>query len=66
MKTISFIERWQQDVIERIPRHCGLFEGPNDTGIEFLYFWDEDDKIVATAFSMACPAQRAGSRFVGL
>ncbi len=37
------------------------FEGPNDTGIEFLYFWDEDDKLVATAFSMACPAQRAGS-----
>lgn len=37
------------------------FEGPNDTGVEFLYFWDEDDELVATAFSMACPAQRAGS-----
>jgi hypothetical protein len=25
---ISFIERRQQDVIERILRHCGLWEGP--------------------------------------
>ena len=29
MKVISFIERRQQDVIERILRHCGLWEGPN-------------------------------------
>lgn len=28
MKIISFIERHQQDVIERILRHCGLWEGP--------------------------------------
>ncbi len=28
MKIISFIERCQQDVIERILRHCGLWEGP--------------------------------------
>ena len=28
MKIISFIERRQQDVIERILRHCGLWEGP--------------------------------------
>jgi hypothetical protein len=27
MKIISFIERRQQDVIERILRHCGLWEG---------------------------------------
>ena len=25
---ISFIERSQQDVVERILRHCGLWEGP--------------------------------------
>jgi hypothetical protein len=28
MKIISFIERRQQEVIERILRHCGLWEGP--------------------------------------
>jgi hypothetical protein len=28
MKTISFIEPDQSDVIERILRHCGLCEGP--------------------------------------
>ena len=28
MKIISFIERSQRDVVERILRHCGLWEGP--------------------------------------
>ena len=28
MKIVSFIERWQQEVIERILRHSGLWEGP--------------------------------------
>jgi hypothetical protein len=28
MKVISFIESCQADVIERILRHCGLWEGP--------------------------------------
>jgi hypothetical protein len=28
MKIISFIERCQQDVVERILRHCGLWEEP--------------------------------------
>ena len=28
MKIVSFIERCQADVIERILRHCGLWEGP--------------------------------------
>ena len=28
MKLISFIERRQQEVIERILHHCGLWEGP--------------------------------------
>ena len=28
MKIISFVERGQTDVIERILKHCGLWEGP--------------------------------------
>ena len=28
MKIVSFIERGQSEVIERILRHCGLWEGP--------------------------------------
>ena len=28
MKVISFIERRQQDIIEQILCHCGLWEGP--------------------------------------
>ncbi len=28
MKIVSFIECRQRDVIERILRHCGLWEGP--------------------------------------
>jgi hypothetical protein len=28
MKIVSFIERCQGDVIEKILRHCGLWEGP--------------------------------------
>jgi len=28
MKIISFIERRQHELIERILRHCGLWEGP--------------------------------------
>jgi hypothetical protein len=28
MKIVSFIERCQAEVIERILRHCGLWEGP--------------------------------------
>jgi hypothetical protein len=28
MKIIGFIERGQHDVIQRILRHCGLWEGP--------------------------------------
>ena len=28
MKIISFIERRQRDAIERILRHCDLWEGP--------------------------------------
>ena len=28
MKVIAFIERCQRDVVEKILRHCGLWEGP--------------------------------------
>ena len=28
MQIISFIERGQRDVVERILRHCGLWAGP--------------------------------------
>ena len=28
MKIVSFIKRCQADVIDQIPRHCGLWEGP--------------------------------------
>ena len=28
MKIIRFIERSQRDVVERILRHCGLWDGP--------------------------------------
>ena len=33
MKIVSFIERCQQDVVERILRHCGVWEGPIRTQI---------------------------------
>ena len=28
MRIIAFIERCQRDVVEKILRHCGLWEGP--------------------------------------
>ena len=28
MKIISFIERGQRDIVEKVLRHCGLWEGP--------------------------------------
>ena len=28
MKIISFIESGQRDIVEKILRHCGLWEGP--------------------------------------
>lgn len=37
------------------------FEGPDDPGVEILYCWDENDTLMATALSLACPAQRAGA-----
>ncbi len=45
---------------KHIPGFRG-FEGPDDPGIEMLYFWDANDTLIATAMSLGCPAQRAGS-----
>jgi hypothetical protein len=32
-------------------------EGPEDHGVEVLFFWDRDGKLFATAVNVACPAQ---------
>ena len=32
-------------------------EGPEDHAVEVLFFWDEGDKLVATALNVVCPAQ---------
>ena len=32
-------------------------EGPEDHGVEVLFFWDGDGKLMATAVNVACPSQ---------
>lgn len=32
-------------------------EGPEDHGVEVLFFWDQDDKLFATAVNVPCPSQ---------
>ena len=32
-------------------------EGPEDHGVEVLFFWDADGKLIATAANLACPSQ---------
>ncbi|MCX7426867.1 MAG: hypothetical protein NTW96_14720 [Planctomycetia bacterium] len=32
-------------------------EGPEDHGVEVLFFWDKDKRLVATAVNVACTAQ---------
>ncbi|HOF39210.1 MAG TPA: hypothetical protein PLD73_03990 [Candidatus Hydrogenedentes bacterium] len=32
-------------------------EGPEDHAVEVLFFWDEDDSLIATAVNIACTAQ---------
>jgi hypothetical protein len=32
-------------------------EGPEDQGVEVLFFWDQDGKLIATAVNVACPSQ---------
>ncbi len=38
-------------------------EGPEDQGVEVLFFWDREGKLLATAINVACPSQEveAGS-----
>lgn len=37
------------------------FEGYEDHGVEVLCFWDRNEKLVATAVNVACPAQEVES-----
>jgi hypothetical protein len=32
-------------------------EGPEDQGVEVLFFWNRDAKLIATAVNVACPSQ---------
>ncbi|NOY42263.1 MAG: hypothetical protein GXP26_10550 [Planctomycetes bacterium] len=34
-------------------------EGPEDHGVEVLFFWDEQGQLTATAVNVACPSQEA-------
>ncbi len=37
-------------------------EGHEDHGVEALCFWDQDDRLLATAINVACPSQEVESR----
>ncbi|MGC1276068.1 MAG: hypothetical protein WBC44_20385 [Planctomycetaceae bacterium] len=37
-------------------------EGYEDHGVEVLFFWDEDHKLIATAINVACPSQEVEGR----
>jgi len=37
-------------------------EGPVDHAVEVLYFWDQHDRLLATAINVACPSQEVESR----
>jgi hypothetical protein len=37
-------------------------EGNEDHGVEVLFFWDQDQKLVATAINVACPSQEVEGR----
>jgi hypothetical protein len=47
MKIVTFIERCQGDVIERILRHCGQWEGPIRTGASALAPPDQSHRVSA-------------------
>ncbi len=38
------------------PNFRGL-EGHEDDGVEVLFFWDKDKKLIATAVNLSCPSQ---------
>ncbi|NLF72785.1 MAG: hypothetical protein GX575_27435 [Candidatus Anammoximicrobium sp.] len=35
-------------------------EGYEDHGLEVLFFWDQQEKLIATAVNIACPSQEVG------
>ncbi|MFG0333811.1 MAG: hypothetical protein ACF8TS_10650 [Maioricimonas sp. JB049] len=37
-------------------------EGPEDHGVEVLFFWNRDDELIATAVNVACPSQEVEGR----
>lgn len=37
-------------------------EGYEDHGVEVLFFWDRENKLIATAVNVACPAQEVEGR----
>ena len=37
-------------------------EGYEDHGVEVLFFWDESERLIATAVNVACPAQEVEGR----
>jgi len=40
-------------------------EGPRDDGVEMLFFWDEQDRLLGVAANIACPSQVfVGRRFI--
>jgi len=39
-----------------------MLEGYEDHGVEVLCLWDADDKLIATAINLACPAQEVEGR----
>lgn len=43
------------------PRFRGM-EGSPDHGVEILYFWDANKKLIATAINVACPSQEVEGR----
>lgn len=43
------------------PRFRGL-EGHEDDGVEVLFFWDRNKRLLATAINISCPAQEVEGR----
>jgi len=44
-----------------VPNFRGI-EGYEDHGVEVLFFWDDQGKLIATAVNVACPSQEVESR----
>ena len=39
-----------------------MIEGYEDHGVEVLFCWDKEDRLIATAINLACPAQEVEGR----